>query len=116
MLNPIIGRSMTDSTKTSPDTIAADELHALAVLQRLRSEAERSGHSFAACMITPSGRHYRVATDEQDNIAAWIFEQEDRAMSSDSTALASPPRRNQVAHALLKIRQLLRTFRKLPHS
>ena len=93
---------MTDSTKTSPDAVAADELHALAVLQRLKSEVEQSGLSFAARMITPSGRHYRVATDETDNIAAWIFEQDERAMSSDPTALASPPSRSRMARALLR--------------
>jgi len=107
---------MTDSTKTSPDAVAADELHALAVLQRLRSEAEQSGHSFAARVITPSGRRYRVATDEQDNIAAWILEQDDRAISSEPTALASPPSRSRVAHALLKIRQALSAVRQRPHS
>jgi len=107
---------MTDSNNTSPDAVAADELHALAVLQRLRSEAAQAGHSFAARMMTPSGRHYRVATDEPDNIAAWIFEQDERAMSSDPSGLASSPSRSRMAHALLKIRQALSAVRKRPHS
>lgn len=107
---------MTDSNNTSIDAVAADELHALAVLQRLRSEAERSGHSFAARMITPSGRRYRVSTDEPDNIADWIFEQDERAISCEPTPLASPPSRSRVVHALLKIRLLLSALRKLQHS
>ena len=107
---------MSNSNSPSPDAVAADELHSLAVLQRLRSEAEQSGHSFSARMITPSGRHYRVSTDEPDNIAAWIFEQDERAMSSDPTALASPPSRSRVAHALFKIRQVLSVVRKRPYS
>jgi len=107
---------MSHSNNTSPDAVAADELHALAVLQRLRSEAEQSGQSFAARMIAPSGMHYRVSTDEPDNIAAWIFDQDERAVSSEPTALASHPSRSRVVHTLLKIRQLLSVFRKLPHS
>ena len=98
---------MTDSNKTSPDAVAADELHALAVLQRLRSQEEQAGHSFAARMITPSGKHYRVATDEPDNIAAWIFEQDERAMSTDPSGLASSPSRSRMVLLFLKIRQFL---------
>jgi hypothetical protein len=106
---------MTDSTKTSSDAVTSDELHALAVLQRLRSEAEQSGYSFAARMITPSGRRYRVATDEQDNIAAWIFEQDDRAMSSGLPATTNPPSRSGVPLVFLRIRQILSAIRKRAH-
>jgi hypothetical protein len=99
-----------------PDQISADELRALEVLQRLKQDAERCGHQFAGRMISPSGSRYLVATDEPDNIAAWIFDQDERAVSSEPTALASHPSRSRVVHTLLKIRQLLSVFRKLPHS
>jgi hypothetical protein len=99
-----------------PDQISADELRALEVLQRLKQDAERCGHQFAGRMISPSGSRYLVATDEPDNIAAWIFDQDERAVSSEPTALASHPSRSRVVHTLLRIRQLLSVFRKLPHS
>ena len=98
-----------------PDQISADELRALEVLQRLKQDAERCGHQFAGRMISPSGSRYLVATDEPDNIAAWIFEQDDRAMSSDPKGLASPPSRSRVALVLLKIRQILSAIRNPAH-
>jgi len=88
-----------------PDQISADERRALEVLQRFKQNAECCGHQFAAQMISPSGTRYLVATDEPDNIAAWIFEQDDRARSAGSTALASSPSRSRVALQFLKIRQ-----------
>ena len=98
-----------------PDQISADELRALEVLQYLKQDAERCGHQFAGRMISPSGSRYLVATDEPDNIAAWIFEQDDRAMSSDPTGLASSPSRSRVALVFLKIRQVLSAIRKRAH-
>ena len=68
------------------DQISPDELRALQVLQQLKSDAERCGHPFAGRMISPSGTRYLVATDEPDNIAAWIFEEEERAMSKDAAS------------------------------
>jgi hypothetical protein len=90
-----------------PDQISADELRALEVLQRFKQNAECCGHQFAAQMISPSGTRYLVATDEPDNIEAWIFEQEDRPTSSDPTDLASPLSRSRVVLLFLKIRQIL---------
>jgi hypothetical protein len=90
-----------------PDQISADELRALEVLQRLKRNAECCGHQFAGRMISPSGTRYLVASDEPDNIAAWILEQDDRATSSDPTGLASPLSRSRVALLSLKIRQFL---------
>jgi hypothetical protein len=98
-----------------PDQISADELRALEVLQRLKQDAEHCGHQFAGRMISPSGTRYLVATDEPDNIAAWIFEQDDRATSSDPPALASPPSRSRVVLVFLKIRQVLGAIRKRSH-
>jgi hypothetical protein len=99
-----------------PDQISADELRALEVVQRLKQDAERCGHQFAGRMISPSGSRYLVVTDEPDNIAAWIFEQDDRAMSSGLPAPTNPPSRCGVALVCLKIRQILSAIRKLPHS
>jgi hypothetical protein len=89
-----------------PDQISADELRALEVLQRLMRNAEHCGHQFAGRMISPSGSRYLVVTDEPDNIAAWIFEQDDRATSSNPKGRASPPSRRRVALLFLKIRQV----------
>jgi hypothetical protein len=98
-----------------PDQISADELRALEVLQHLKRNAECCGHQFAGRMISPSGTRYLVASDEPDNIAAWIFEQDDRAMSSDPKGLASPPSRSRVALVFLKIRRILSAIRKRAH-
>ena len=98
-----------------PDQISADELRALEVLQRLKRNAECCGHQFAGRMISPSGSRYLVATDEPDNIAAWIFEQDDRAMSSGPPAPTNPPSRSQVALVFLRIRQVLSAIRKRAH-
>jgi hypothetical protein len=98
-----------------PDQISADELRALEVLQRLKQDAERCGHQFAGRMISPSGSRYLVATDEPDNIAAWIFEQDDRAMSSGLPATTNPPSRSGVALVFLRIRQILCAIRKRAH-
>jgi len=98
-----------------PDQISADELRALEVLQRLKRNAECCGHQFAGRMISPAGTRYLVASDEPDNIAAWIFEQEARAMSSDPKGLASPPSRSRVALVFLKIRQVLSAIRNRAH-
>lgn len=98
-----------------PDQISADELRALEVLQRLKQDAERYVHQFAGRMISPSGTRYLVATDEPDNIAAWVFEQDDCATSSDPPALASPPSRSRVVLVFLKIRQVLSAIRKRAH-
>jgi hypothetical protein len=102
-------------TDLPADQISANELRALEVLQRLKQDAERCGHQFAGRMISPSGSRYLVATDEPDNIAAWIFEQDDRAMSSDPKGLPSPPSRSRVALVFLKIRQILSAIRKRAH-
>jgi hypothetical protein len=98
-----------------PDQISEDELRALEVLQRLKQDAERCGHQFAGRMISPSGTRYLVATDEPDNIAAWIFEQDDCAMSSGTPAPINPPSRSRVALVFLKIRQVLSAIRKGAH-
>ena len=102
-------------TDLPADQISANELRALEVLQHLKQDAERCGHQFAGRMISPSGSRYLVATDEPDNIAAWIFEQDDRAMSSDPTGPASPPSRSRVARVFLRIRQVLSAIRKRAH-
>ena len=98
-----------------PGQISADELRSLETLQLLKQNAELCGHQFAGRMISPSGTHYLVATDEPDNIAAWIFEQDDRVTTSDPEAPASPCPRGRLALALRKIRQFFREIRKLAH-
>lgn len=95
-----------------PDQVSADELRALESLQRLKQDAERCGHQFAGRMTSPSGTRYLVATDEPDNLAAWIFEQDDRATSSEPTAPAHRSRRNRLVRTLLRIRQSLSDIRK----
>jgi hypothetical protein len=102
-------------TDLPADQISSNELRALEVLQHLKQDAERCGHQFAGRMISPSGSRYLVVTDEPDNIAAWIFEQDDRAMSVDPIALASPPSRSRVALLFLKIRQVLSAIWKRAH-
>jgi hypothetical protein len=99
----------------SADQISKDELRALEVLQRLKRNAEHCGHQFAGRMTSPSGTRYLVATDEPDNIAAWIFEQDDRAMSSGLPATTNPPSRSGVALVFLRIRQILSAIRKRAH-
>ena len=71
---------MSDRQPHQPhDGISPDELRALQVLQELKQAAAQCGHQFAGRMITPSGQRYVVATDEPGNIAAWIFNEEEKA-------------------------------------
>lgn len=52
---------------------SSGEQRALQRLQQLKAAAEELGHHFAARMTTLSGKEVFIASEEPDNIAAWIL-------------------------------------------
>lgn len=69
-----------------------DEQRALQRLQQLKAAAEGLGHHFAARMTTPSGQEVFIASEEPDNIAAWILtDGQPSQASSPGTDFSSNP-------------------------
>jgi len=67
---------MNQRNPSLPEGVASTDLRSFLMLRQMKSAAERSGHQFAARMLTASGNQYVIATDEPDNLAAWIMGQE----------------------------------------